>query len=152
MSCSRVLLPGERVPAIVYGLARALVMVLLARARRDGVVLAPMHVGCGALRLALPVGARMAYRPVLQRLARGGRQVFRTSSRPTPSRRSPPSTRVPRCPNSGSATAPTRRGSSATSLTQCRSASAPPPSTSAGSSGAGGWAGRLRLRLSPPDG
>lgn len=71
MSCSRVLLPGERVPAIVYGLARALVMVLLARACRDGVVFAPMHVGCEALRLALPVGARMAYRPVLQRLARG---------------------------------------------------------------------------------
>lgn len=61
MSCSRVLLPGERVAAVVYGRARALVMV----------VLAPMHVGCGALRLALPVGVRMAYRPVLQWLARG---------------------------------------------------------------------------------
>lgn len=71
MSCSRVLILGEREPAVVYGLARALVMVLMARARRDSVVLAPMHVGCGALRLALPLGARMAHRPVLQRLARG---------------------------------------------------------------------------------
>ena len=71
MSVSRVLVPGEREPDVVYRLARALVMVLLARARREGAVIAVMHVGCGALRLALPVGERMAYRPVLHRLARG---------------------------------------------------------------------------------
>ena len=71
MSVSRVLVPGEREPDVVYGLARALVMVLMARARRERVVVAVMHLACGALRLALPVGERMAYRPVLHRLARG---------------------------------------------------------------------------------
>lgn len=65
MSCSRLLVPGEHQLALVYGLARALVVVLMARARRPGVVLAAMHVVCGALPLALPVGPRMAYRPVL---------------------------------------------------------------------------------------
>ena len=71
MSSSQVLLPGEHRLALVYGLARALVVVLMAPAPRDGVVLAPMYVGCGALPLALPLGTRMAYWLVLQRLAQG---------------------------------------------------------------------------------
>ena len=70
LSCSRVLVPGEHDPGVVYGLARALVMVLLSRARREGLVVDALYVSCGDLRIALPVGRRMAYRPVLCRLAR----------------------------------------------------------------------------------
>ena len=58
---------------MVYRLARALVMVLMARARGDGRTVEVMHVECGRARLALLVEAWIAYRPVpvLQGLARG---------------------------------------------------------------------------------
>ena len=52
------------------GLASALVMVLMARARGEGWAVEVMHLECGRARLVLPVGGRMTYRPVLQRLAR----------------------------------------------------------------------------------
>lgn len=39
-------------------------MVLMARARCEGPIVEVMHVECGRACLALPVGARMSYRPV----------------------------------------------------------------------------------------
>ena len=49
---------------MVYGLARALVMVLMARTWDEGWTVEVMRVECGRARLALRVGARMSYRPV----------------------------------------------------------------------------------------
>ena len=58
LSCSRVPVPGERDPAVVYALAPALVMVLMALAGREGLVVAAIHVSCWDMAVTLPVGAR----------------------------------------------------------------------------------------------
>ena len=58
LSCSRVPVPGERDRAVVYALARALVMVLIALAGPEGLVVVAIHVSCCDMPVTLPVGAR----------------------------------------------------------------------------------------------